>query len=153
MIDVINMDKVLRSVYLDVVSSSLNEKTSAFYKKVVKSGANVYGKDIIAPCRIGINGGVACTEETGNLPATSAPTLLNFKAPLVNIYGNLEISDKLLRVNDGAGGVRCLDGADFAFCVGKDALAPSERSRHGASSWRVRVADIDHGQCTSSSLD
>lgn len=104
MIDVINMDKVLRSVYLDVVSSSLNEKTSAFYKKVVKSGANVYGKDIIAPCRIGINGGVACTEETGNLPATSAPTLLNFKAPLVNIYGNLEISDKLLRVNDGAGG-------------------------------------------------
>ena len=104
MIDVTSMDKVLRSVYLDVVSACLNEKTSAFYKKVVKSGTNVYGKEIIAPCRFGINGGVACSSETGDLPASSAPTLLNFKAPLVNIYGNLEISDKLLRVSDGAGG-------------------------------------------------
>ena len=100
MIEVSNMDKVLRSVYLDVVSNSLNEKTSAFYKKVMKAGTNIYGKEVLAPTRFGINGGVACSSETGDLPDSGAPTLVNLKAPLINIYGNVEITDKLLRISD-----------------------------------------------------
>ena len=100
MIEVSNMDKVLRSVYLDVVSANLNEKTSAFYKKVIKSGTNIYGKEVISPTRFGINGGVACSSETGNVPDSGSPTLVNLKAPLINIYGNVEITDKLLRISD-----------------------------------------------------
>ena len=44
MIDLSNMDKVIRSVYLDVVTTCLNEKTSPFYKKIDKSSVNIVGK-------------------------------------------------------------------------------------------------------------
>lgn len=100
MLTVSNMDKVLRSVYLDVLTNSLNERTNAFYKKIQKTSANVYGKEIIAPCSFGINGGVACVDETSDLPESSVPTIVNFKAPMMNIYGNMELSDKLIRISD-----------------------------------------------------
>lgn len=100
MIELSNMDKVLSSVYLDVVSECLNDRTSAFYKKIEKSNTDVFGKEVIFPCRFGINGGVACSTETSNLPTPGSATLLTFKAPLANVYGNMEISDKLLRVSD-----------------------------------------------------
>lgn len=154
MIDVSNMDKVLRSVYLDVVSASLNEKTSAFYKKVAKTGTNVYGKDVVSPTRFGINGGVACTSETGDVPGSSEPTLVNLKAPLVNIYGNVEITDKLLRVSDtGTGSAvdvlnyeieSLLDAAKFnlrrmLFQNGKGILTTT--SAAGAGSTTIGVTD------------
>ena len=154
MIEVSNMDKVLRSVYLDVVSASLNEKTSAFYKKVIKSGTNIYGKEVIAPTRFGINGGVACSAETGNVPDSGSPTLVNLKAPLVNIYGNVEITDKLLRISDtGMGSAvdvlnyeidSLLDAAKFnlrrmLFQNGTGELAKT--SAAGASSATIAVTD------------
>ena len=105
MIDLSNMDKVIRSVYLDVVTTCLNEKTSPFYKKIDKSSVNIVGKEVVAPVRFGINGGVACAAETAAVPPSGTPSLINFRAPLVNIYGNLEITDKLFRASEvGAGG-------------------------------------------------
>lgn len=103
MVDISSMDKVLNSVYLDVVSECLNERTSAFYKKIEKTSSDVYGKDISFPCRFGINGGVACTGETSALPNPGSATLVHFKSALANVYGNMEISDKVLRVSDGGG--------------------------------------------------
>ena len=100
MISVSNMDKVLRSVYLDVVSSTLNDKTSAFYKKIQKNSANVYGKEMITTCAIGINGGFGSRGETADLPKSGEPSVVSLKAPMINIYGNLEISDKLLRISE-----------------------------------------------------
>ena len=100
MINASNMDKVLRSVYLDVVGKTLNDKTSAFYKKVQKNSKNVYGKEMIATCAIGINGGFGSRDEDADLPQSGIPNVVSLKAPMINIYGNLEISDKLLRISE-----------------------------------------------------
>lgn len=105
MVDISSMDKVLNSVYLDVVSECLNERTSAFYKKIEKTSSNIYGKEIVFPCRFGINGGVACSGETSALPSPGSATLVQFKSSLANVYGNMEISDKVLRVSDGGANV------------------------------------------------
>ena len=100
MISVSSMDKVLRSVYLDVVAKTLNDKTSAFYKKIQKNSTNVYGKEMIGTCAIGINGGFGSRDEEADLPKSGIPSVVSLKAPMRNIYGNLEITDKLLRISE-----------------------------------------------------
>lgn len=100
MISVNGMDKVLRSVYLDVVAKTLNDKTSAFYKKIQKNSTNVYGKEMIGTCAIGINGGFGSRDEDADLPESGIPSIVSLKAPMRNIYGNLEITDKLLRISE-----------------------------------------------------
>ena len=94
------MDRVLRSVYLDAITNNLNMHTSLFYNRIEKSSANVYGKEIIAPCRFGINGGIASVPETDNLPEAAPSEFSTLRAPLMNIYGNIEFSDKLVKISE-----------------------------------------------------
>ena len=97
------MDKILRSVYLDAVTQNLNKNTNLFYNKIEKSSANVYGKEVVATCSFGLNGGVSAVPETSDLPTSTYTDYLNLRAELVNIYGNIEFSDKLVRMsNKGA---------------------------------------------------
>lgn len=93
------MDRVLRSVYLDAVAQNLNRNTGLFYNKIEKSSANVYGKEVVATCAFGINGGVSAVQETADLPVSTYTDYLNLRANLVNIYGNVEFSDKLVRIS------------------------------------------------------
>ena len=98
------MDRVLRSVYLDAITNNLNMHTSLFYNRIEKSSANVYGKEIIAPCRFGINGGIASVPETDNLPEAAPSEFSTLRAPLMNIYGNIEFSDKLVKISESGQG-------------------------------------------------
>ncbi len=102
MLTISNADKILRSVYLDAVAEEIKENTSPFISRLEETSEYLAGKEIVSPCRIGINGGVGCVSETGDLPAAGAPNYLNLKANLCNVYGNLEISDKLLRLGQGS---------------------------------------------------
>ena len=102
MLTISNADKILRSVYLDAVAEEIKENTSPFISRLEETSEYLAGKEIITPCRIGINGGVGCVSETGNLPTAGSPNYINLKAGLCNIYGNLEISDKLLRLGQGS---------------------------------------------------
>lgn len=97
-------DKVLKSVYIDVVAEQINRRTSPFYNMINKGSEDVSGKEVLSPCRFGINGGIGCTKEDGLLPISSPTTFMQLKAPLVNIFGNLEITDKLLRASKGTTG-------------------------------------------------
>lgn len=97
-------DKVLKSVYIDVVAEQINRRTSPFYNMINKGSEDISGKDIVSPCRFGINGGIGCTSEDGMLPISSPTAFLQLKAPLVNIFGNLEISDKVIRASQGTTG-------------------------------------------------
>ncbi len=97
-------DKVLKSVYLDVVAEQINRRTSPFYNMIEKGSEDVAGKEILSPCRFGINGGIGCTTEEGNLPVSSPTSFIQLKAPLINIFGNLEISDKVIRASQGTTG-------------------------------------------------
>ena len=102
MLTISNADKILRSVYLDAVAEEIKENTSPFISRLEETSEYLAGKEIVSPCRIGINGGVGCVSETGNLPTAGSPNYINLKAGLCNVYGNLEISDKLLRLGQGS---------------------------------------------------
>lgn len=102
MLTIANADKILKSVYLDAVSEEIKENTSPFISRLEETGDYIAGKEIIAPCRIGINGGVGCAGETNSLPIAGNPTFLNFRAGLCNVYGNIELSDKLIRMGQGS---------------------------------------------------
>jgi hypothetical protein len=80
------------------------KKTNAFFNKITKSSANIIGKEIVAPYSYGINGGVCCAAETATLPSSATPSLITFHLPILNMYGTMEISDKLLRISEGGVG-------------------------------------------------
>lgn len=92
-----NADSVLKSFYLDAITESLNMKVNPFLAQIERTSENVVGKDVKKLLRIGINAGVNAGSETGDLPRTKGSRYRTFTAPLKNLYGRIEISDKALR--------------------------------------------------------
>lgn len=99
MIAISNIDKILKDVYLEVLSSQLNFKTNAFYNMIRKGSDSVSGGYAVAVSRYGLNGGMSCPEETADLPKPGGNNYVKFKADLRNIYGTIEITDKVLRAS------------------------------------------------------
>ena len=104
MLNCSNAEKVLKTVYLDVVANQIDTTTSPFYNMIAKGSENVVGRDVVCPTRIGINGGIGCASDDADLPAAGNPQFLSLRAPIVNIFGNIEISDKVLRASQGNAG-------------------------------------------------
>lgn len=97
MVTIENADKVLKDVYLDVLSKQLNFKTNAFYNMIHKGSEDVQSNTAYVVGRYGINGGISSPGETDDLPTPSGNNFLKFRADMRNIYGTIEISDKVLR--------------------------------------------------------
>lgn len=99
MVAISNIDKILKDVYLEVLSSQLNFKTNAFYNMIRKGSDSVSGGYAVAVSRYGLNGGMSCPEESADLPKPGGNNYVKFKADLRNIYGTIEITDKALRAS------------------------------------------------------
>ncbi len=98
-------DNALKSFYLDAITDALNLKVNPFLAKIERTSTNVVGKDVRKTVRLGLNGGIGAGTETGELPTPSAGEYVQFIAPLKNLYGTIEISDKAIRSsasNEGA---------------------------------------------------
>ena len=98
-------DNALKSFYLDAVTDALNMKVNPLLAKIQRTSNNVVGKDVRKAVRLGINGGIGAGTETGDLPTPTGSDYVQFVAPLKNLYGTIEISDKAIRSsasNEGA---------------------------------------------------
>ncbi len=98
-------DNALKSFYLDAVTDSLNTKVNPLLAQIKQTTADVVGKDVKRLVRYGLNGGVGAGSETGSLPKSGGNMYVQFTAPLKNLYGTIEISDKAIRAsatNEGA---------------------------------------------------
>ena len=104
MLNANNADKILRTVYLDVIANQLDTGTSPFFNMVNKGSEDIYGKEVASPASFGINGGIGCADDDADLPTASSSEFLSFRAPIVNIFGNIEISDKVLRASQTSAG-------------------------------------------------
>lgn len=105
MVTLNSADSVLKSFYLDAISERLNSKINPFIAKLERTANDVVGKDVRKVIRNDINGGMGAGSETGDLPTAKASEYKTFVAPLKNLYGTIEISDKALRAsanNEGA---------------------------------------------------
>ena len=97
MITLSSAENVLKDVYLGVIADQINSKTNPLFARIKQSSRNIVGKEARVVAPIGINGGIMAGSETSDLPAGVDTPYLSFVAPLKNLYGRLEISDKAIR--------------------------------------------------------
>ena len=105
MVNLETADNALKSFYLDAITEQLNDKVNPFLAQIQRCTSDVWGKDVRKAVKIGINGGIGAGTETGTLPTPSGNEYVQFVAPLKNLYGTIEISDKAIRAsknNEGA---------------------------------------------------
>ena len=105
MVTIQSADSALKSFYLDAVTEALNLKANPLLAQLERTENNVVGKDVRRSVRYGVGGGVSAGSETGDLPASAPAQRLQLIAPLKNLYGTIEISDKAIRAassNEGA---------------------------------------------------
>ena len=99
MISLQSAENALKEAYLSVACNQLNTQANPLLAKIKQSSTDVYGKNIIKPCQVGLNGGVGAGTETGRLPTASGNNYKQFKTTLKNLYGTFEISDKAIRAS------------------------------------------------------
>lgn len=104
MITIQNADAALKDYYLDAVSAQLNDGVSPFFAAIEKGTDYVYGKDVKLAVVRGFAGNVMAGAEDGDLPDPHKNRYVNITAPLKNIYGTIEISDKAMRASRESSG-------------------------------------------------
>lgn len=104
MITIQNADAALKDYYLDAVSAQLNDGVSPFFAAIEKGTDYVYGKDVKLAVVRGFAGNVMAGAEDGDLPDPHKNRYINITAPLKNLYGTIEISDKALRASRESSG-------------------------------------------------
>lgn len=97
MITLQSAENVLKDVYLGVIADQINTKTNPLYSRIRRSTRNIVGKEVRVVAPIGINGGIMAGQETSDLPEGVPTPYLSFVAPLKNLFGRFEISDKAVR--------------------------------------------------------
>lgn len=104
MITINSADAALKDYYLDAVNAQLNGEVSPFFNAIVKTGENVFGKDVKLAIAKGEMAGVVAGAEDGALPAPRSNRYYGVTLPLKNIYGTIEISDKAMRASENSAG-------------------------------------------------
>ncbi|MBO7178369.1 MAG: phage major capsid protein [Clostridia bacterium] len=119
MLSVEALDDVLKSFYLEVVSSQINCGASPLYDKIEKSSVNVNGKNAIVPIYYGINGSLLSTNDDGATLPESCPTMrATLEVPLRNVYGVIDVTDKALRLTkDNVDGVIDVLGTEIQAMI------------------------------------
>ncbi len=97
MVTLSSAENVLKDVYLGVIADQINTKTNPLFSRIKRSTRNIVGKEVRVVAPIGINGGIMAGSETSELPEGVDRPYLSFVAPLKNLYGKFEISDKAIR--------------------------------------------------------
>ncbi|MGN0823855.1 MAG: phage major capsid protein, partial [Candidatus Coproplasma sp.] len=104
MISLSSADSALKDYYLDAIRVQLNSDVSPFYNAIVKSSENVFGKTIkMSIVKSGMSAVRACNE-TEDLPSPSANRYFYLVQTLRNLYGTIEVSDKLIRASGDSSG-------------------------------------------------
>ena len=102
MVTIATADQALKSFYLDAVTDALDKSANPLLAQIKKSTADVWGKDVRKLIRYGVNGVVAAGE-TDEITAFDS-NYAQFIAPLKNLYGTIEISDKAIRASQNSEG-------------------------------------------------
>ncbi len=97
-------DKALKTFYLDAVTEQIDSRISPFLASIEKTSAYVSGKEVAKVVRTGVNAGIGAGTETGDLPASHPNEYVTFVAPLKNLYGTIEITDKAIRASQSSEG-------------------------------------------------
>ncbi len=104
MVTLQSADSVLKTFYLDALTTEIDSKISPFLAMIEKTSAYVSGKGIAKTVRVYNKGGIGAGSETGNLPTAEGNQYITLNATLKNLYGTIEISDKAIRASANSEG-------------------------------------------------
>lgn len=153
MITLSSAENVLKQVYLGVIADQINSKTNPLFSKIKKSTRNIFGREVRVVAPVGINGGIMAGEETSDLPAGVDTPYLSFVAPLKNLYGRFEITDKAIRCSssDANAFVNLLqDGMESLL---KASMFNLSRMIYGDGSGALATATVTEGVITVDYVD
>ncbi len=97
-------DNALKTFYLDALTEQIDTKVSPLLAMIEKTSAYVSGKGVSKVVRTGEKESICAGSETGELPKAKANEYVTFNAPLKNLYGTIEISDKAIRASANSEG-------------------------------------------------
>lgn len=83
MVTLTTINNALKEIYLGVLADNLNNTTDSLLTKIKRTSSDVYGKEILVP--IEVNG-----------------KCITLRSELVNMYAQIEISDKAIRASQNS---------------------------------------------------
>lgn len=104
MITISNTEEALKQYYLDAFSWQLNANISPFFNAIEKTSKNITGRSALVSIARGTHAGVAAINEDDELPAPHKEGYFMFELELKNIYGTIELTDKIIRSSANSAG-------------------------------------------------
>lgn len=92
------VETALKTVYKGPIVDQINTEADPFIDKIHKDTSRVnVNNEIVRAAEVGLNGGFGAGTETGELPAPGENIYKNLKSTTKNLFGTLQISDKMIR--------------------------------------------------------
>lgn len=102
MVNMNTVSSALKNFYIMPLREDVNLKADAFASRIMRTSTNIVGYNkIVRAALVGANGGAGAGSETGALPASGENVYVNLESDTKNLYGTLEISDKIVRSATG----------------------------------------------------
>lgn len=102
MISLTSVTSALKDLYLNPLRQHINMEADPLASRILRTSSNIQGyKKIIRAAQIGANGGAGAGSETGALPSAGENLYIQMESDTKNLYGVLEISDKILKSATG----------------------------------------------------
>ncbi len=102
MVNLNTVNSALKHFYIQPLREDINLKADPFASRILKTPTNIVGYNkIIRAALVGANGGAGAGSETGNLPMAGENQYVSLESETKNLYGTLEISDKIVKSASG----------------------------------------------------
>ena len=102
MVNLTTVNSALKNFYIHPLREDINLKADPFASRILKTSNNVVGYNkIVRAALVGANGGAGAGSETGALPTAGENQYVALESETKNLYGTLEISDKIVKSATG----------------------------------------------------
>lgn len=94
----------LKNYYIDAVRHQMDVKADPLMAMIEKTSDNIQGDKIVRYLRYGKNGGVASSADDAAMPASGARKGQQITTGTKNVFGRLELTDKVIKATQGSRG-------------------------------------------------
>ena len=102
MVNLTTVNSALKNFYIQPLREDINLKADPFASRILKTTNNIVGYNkIVRAALVGANGGAGAGSETGALPTAGENQYVALESGTKNLYGTLEISDKIVKSATG----------------------------------------------------
>ncbi len=102
MVNLTTVNNALKNFYIQPLREDINLKADPFASRILKTANNIVGYNkIVRAALVGANGGAGAGSETGALPTAGENQYVALESGTKNLYGTLEISDKIVKSATG----------------------------------------------------